>query len=297
MSYQTNTHGSLSKSAKAGVKVVNYKYAKSISEYRQLTKKEEFELSEQIQNGGKQRNEAINKLICHNTKLVITIAGAYTGMGLDMDDLISEGNIGLYEAAIRFDPSKGAKFSSYSSFWIKQKMRKALTTKSRNIRVPNSSLEKFNQVCDFINSYEEQNGFKPTQEEIAEGIGSTCKRVNSVVNAALGTTSLDAEVAREGGDGDELYSLIEDENMPAASEEALALEAKKLIHNAVYNGKLTDRERKIIEGRFGFNKTGNRMTLEKIGSSLKVTRERVRQIETVALCKIKSFLKSKNFKK
>mgnify|MGYP003118016030 CR=1 FL=1 len=297
MSYQVTSSNKLSKGLNAGTKLVSHTYTNSISEYSQLTKQEEIELSEQIQKGGKKKRAAINKLICHNTKLVIKIAGAYTGMGLDMDDLISEGNIGLYEAAIRFDPSKGAKFSSYSSFWIKQKIRKALTTKSRNIRVPNSSLEKFNQVCEFINSYEEQHGYKPTQEEIAEGIGSTCKRINSVVNAALGTTSLDAQIAQDEGSGEELYNLIEDENMPTPTEESLKEEGKRLIHKALNSGGLTNREKKIIEGRFGFNSSGKRMTLEKIGASLKVTRERVRQIETIALFKIKSFLKEENYNK
>ena len=130
----------------------------------------------------------------HNSKLVIKIAGAYANMGLDMDDLVSEGNIGLYEAACRFDPEKGAKFSSYSAFWVKQRIRKALTTKSRNIRVPNSSLEKFNEVIDYINKYEEEHGYKPSTEEIAKGIGSTNNRVTSVVNAALGTISFDSAV-------------------------------------------------------------------------------------------------------
>ena len=232
----------------------------------------------------------------HNTKLVVKIAGSYVGMGLDLDDLISEGNLGLYEAAIRFDPNKGAKFSSYSSFWIKQKMRKALTTKSRNIRVPNSSLEKFNQVVSFINSFEESNGVKPDISEIAKGIGSSCKRVHSVMNAALGTMSLDAEVSKEEG-ATELYTLIEDDNMEPPSEEALASERKSLIHKALNSGKLTDREKEIIESRFGFNPNGKRLTLEKIGASLKVTRERVRQIETVALFKIKNFLDRENYKK
>ena len=96
---------------------INTSYSDSIAEYSPLTAKEELELSRQIKKGGKKRREAIHKLMIHNTKLVIKIAGAYVNMGLDMDDLVSEGNIGLYEAAIRFDPTKGAKFSSYSSFF------------------------------------------------------------------------------------------------------------------------------------------------------------------------------------
>ncbi len=276
---------------------INTSYSDSIAEYSPLTTKEELELSRQIKKGGKKRREAIHKLMIHNTKLVIKIAGAYVNMGLDMDDLVSEGNIGLYEAAIRFDPTKGAKFSSYSSFWIKQKIRKALTTKSRNIRVPNSSLEKFNQVIDFINDYEEQNGCKPDVDEIARGIGSTRKRVTSVVNAALGTISFDSDIDPQGDDTDTLYHMVEDTTVNAPSEDCLTLESVLMVRKAMKKSKLTSREKKVVEGRFGFTKNGERLTLEKIGCQLKVTRERVRQIELVALFKIKNYLESKNYKK
>ncbi len=279
---------------------INSVYCESIADFNPLSREEEAQLSKRIKKGGKQRLPAIHKLMTHNTKLVVRIASAYVNMGMDLDDLVSEGNLGLYEAAIRFDPDKGAKFSSYSSYWIKQKIKKALTTKSRNIRVPNSSLEKFNEVVDFINEYEEKNGVKPSTKEIADGIGSTCKRVTSVVNAALGTISLDADCGNDSGqkdDSTELYNLIEDENVPSPILECLGLESRILVRKALTKGNLTKRERKVIEKRFGFSGSGKRQTLENIGVQLKVTRERVRQIESVALFKIKNFLESSSYKK
>lgn len=284
MSYQSKNH-------------LNTIYSESIAEYFPLSAEQELQLSKDVKKGGKKKRAAVHKLMLHNSKLVVKIAGAYVNMGLDMDDLVSEGNIGLYEAACRFDPEKGAKFSSYSSFWIKQRIRKALTTKSRNIRVPNSSLEKFNEVIAFINKYEEQNGTKPSVEEIAKGIGSTCNRVNSVVNAALGTLSFDSEVDRDGENDETLYQMVEDTSVKPPSEDCLKLESCVMIRKALKKGKLTAREKKVIENRFGFTPTGERQTLEKIGLKLKVTRERVRQIELVALFKIKNFLESNNYKK
>ena len=284
MSYQSKNH-------------LNTTYSESIAEYFPLSAEQELQLSKDVKKGGKKKRAAVHKLMLHNSKLVVKIAGAYVNMGLDMDDLVSEGNIGLYEAACRFDPEKGAKFSSYSSFWIKQRIRKALTTKSRNIRVPNSSLEKFNEVIAFINKYEEQNGTKPSIEEIAKGIGSTCNRVNSVVNAALGTLSFDSEVDRDGDNEETLYQMVEDTSVKPPSEDCLTLESCVMIRKALKKGKLTAREKKVIENRFGFTPTGERQTLEKIGVKLKVTRERVRQIELVALFKIKNFLESNNYKK
>jgi len=280
---------------------VNNTYSESIAKYDPLTAEEELQLSKDVKKGGKKKREAVHKLMLHNSKLVIKIAGAYGNMGLDMDDLVSEGNIGLYEAACRFDPEKGAKFSSYSAFWIKQRIRKALTTKSRNIRVPNSSLEKFNEVIDFINKYEEEHGHKPSTDEIARGIGSTNNRVTSVVNAALGTLSFDSAVDSDSEGSKEntpnLYHMLEDKTVQPPNEDCLKLEAKKIVNTALKKGKLTTRERQVVKGRFGFTKNGERQTLEKLGLKLKITRERVRQIELIAMFKIKNWLESQNYKK
>lgn len=278
----------------------NTTYTESISQYNPLTAEEELKLSKDVKKGGKKKKEAVHKLMLHNSKLVIKIAGAYAGMGLDMDDLVSEGNIGLYDAARRFDPTKGAKFSSYASFWIKQKIKKALTTKSRNIRVPNSSLEKFNQVIAYINEYEEENGYKPSTEEIAKGIGSSTNRVTSVVNAALGTISFDSDLSNESESEENsptLYNMIEDKTVKPPSEDCLNLEAKNIVNKAIKKGKLTARERQVLKGRFGFTNNGERQTLEKLGCKLKITRERVRQIESVAMFKIKCWLELNNYKK
>ena len=213
MSYQSNLYA-------------NPIYTNQIAGLAPLTREEERECSEDIKKGGRRKRDAINKLVKHNVKLVIVIAKAYANMGLEMDDLVSEGNIGLYEAAVRFDADKGAKFSSYSSWWVKMKMRKALTNKSRNVRVPNSSLEKFNEVISFINKHEEKHGVKPNLEQIAKALKSNTKRIQSVINAALGTLSLDAQADPEDVDSVTCYTLIKDESIEEPTETLLEKEKK-----------------------------------------------------------------------
>jgi len=282
MSYQSNLY-------------TNSIYTRQIADCNPLSKKEEKFLSDEIKKGGKRKKQAIQKLVSHNVKLVVTIAKSYANMGLEMDDLVSEGNLGLYDAATRFDADKGAKFSSYSSWWIKMKMRKALTNKSRNVRVPNSSLEKFNQVISFINKHEEEHGSKPSVDEIAKALNSNTKRIQSVVNAAMGTLSFDAQIDPDDPDSVSCYTLIKDTTVEEPSDSLLKKEKKDIVVKAIEEGNLTDREVKIIKGRFGFN--GKRVTLEKMGEQLKITRERVRQIEAVALFKVKNYLESEDYKK
>tara|TARA_Y100001963_G_scaffold156179_1_gene249124 strand:- start:5938 stop:6783 length:846 start_codon:yes stop_codon:yes gene_type:complete len=267
-------------------------YCDEISSYDLLSKEEEKLLSDDIKKGGKRKSLAKQKLINHNLRLVVKIAGHYQGMGLDLEDLVSEGNLGIIEAAKRFDFDKGAKFSSYSSFWIKQYIRKALSNKSRTIRVPSSAIERFNEVLKYKRAYEEKNGVEPSLPQIAKRFNTSKARVEAIFDAVLGTISLDSPMNGESHQGrsKKIYEVIPDEPSISPDNMALAMESARLVERALIKSDLTDREKFIVESRFGL-KGKDRQTLEGIGLQLKITRERVRQIEEVALWKIKNFFK------
>ena len=267
-------------------------YCKDIANLNPLPKEEEVRLSNDIKKGGKKKIAAMHKLVQHNLKLVVKIASGYTGMGLELEDLISEGNIGAWEAAKRYDHEKGAKFSSYSSWWIKQKMRKALSNQSRNIRVPDSAIDRFNQIVKFSKEFEEKNRREPSRDEISEKFNMTKARVEAVFEAVLGTISLDAEI--KDSEKKKIHELVEDRAVTTPAFNADENERGRVLRAALERGNLTDREKFIIHQRFGF--VDERETLEAVGVKLKITRERVRQIEEVALWKIKNFLQKIDYK-
>jgi len=267
-------------------------YCRDIASLNPLSKEEEVQLSKDIKKGGKKKIAAMNKLVRHNLKLVVKIAGSYTGMGLELEDLISEGNTGAWEAAKRYDHEKGAKFSSYSSWWIKQKMRKALSNQSRNIRVPDSAIDRFNQIAKFSKEYEEKHHRGPSREEIADQFNMTKARVEAVLEAVLGTISLDAEM--KDSESKKIHELVEDRAVKTPAFYADINEQGRVIRAALERGDLSDREKFIICRRFGF--TDERETLEAVGVKLKITRERVRQVEEIALWKLKNFLQKINYK-
>jgi len=265
-------------------------YCEEIASYDLLTKKEEKELSDDIKKGGRKKSLAKQKLIKHNLRLVVKIATHYQGMGLDLEDLVSEGNLGIIEAAKRFDFDKGAKFSSYSSFWIKQHIRKALSNKSRTIRVPTSAIERFNDVLKYKRKYEHKYGEEPSPAQIAKRFKTSQVRIEAIFDAVLGTISLDSPI---GGDEDaanqkKIYEVVPSDPFTTPDNEAQTMEEARLVEKALMKSDLTNRERFIVESRFGL-KGKDRQTLEKIGKQLKITRERVRQIEELALWKIKNF--------
>ena len=265
-------------------------YCEEIASYDLLTKKEEKELSDDIKKGGRKKSLAKQKLIKHNLRLVVKIATHYQGMGLDLEDLVSEGNLGIIEAAKRFDFDKGAKFSSYSSFWFKQHIRKALSNKSRTIRVPTSAIERFNDVLKYKRKYEHKYGEEPSPAQIAKRFKTSQVRIEAIFDAVLGTISLDSPI---GGDEDaanqkKIYEVVPSDPFTTPDNEAQTMEEARLVEKALMKSDLTNRERFIVESRFGL-KGKDRQTLEKIGKQLKITRERVRQIEELALWKIKNF--------
>lgn len=257
-------------------------YMQDIGEIPLISKDEEIELAARIKRGDEQARQ---KLIKSNLRLVVKIAHDFKGLGLPLLDLISEGNIGLMRAAEKFDPAKGAKFSSYSAWWIKQSMRRALSQKSRTIRVPVASAGKITKIRTARVQLTESLGRAPTDTEIAEHLDLTRRTVQGLKLADLKTFSLHDPIQKgEEGNFEDIIpdtgaatpdSIIED------SESIQSL--RRLIH------RLDQRERTILVMRYGLD--GNRpKTLEEVSKIIGRTRERVRQIQMQALKKLRTLI-------
>jgi len=260
------------------------RFCEDAGKFELLSKEEEKVLAKEIKRGGKKAKEAMEKLAVSNLRLVVTIAKSYTGMGLDIEDLISEGNIGLLEAAKRFRADKGAKFSTYAALWIKQSMRRALTNKGRTIRVPTSAIDKYREMKAFVSSFLEENNRAPSLQEISEKVNTPVSRVSDIFAAVEGLRSLDACAGVD--DKREVHELMFSSTRHIPDAATVKNEESNLLRVAMRRV-LDERERFIIERRFGLD-DDRRETLENIGKKLKITRERVRQIQEVALFKIKN---------
>jgi len=254
-----------------------------------LTKEEEEGLAKLIKRGGKKGEEAKKTLASHNIGLVVKIAQEYGGMGLDVEDLINEGCIGLIKAAKKFDPSKGAKFSYYSSFWIKQSIRRALSNKGRLIRIPVGALDKYFKISSFIKDYKNEHDSDPSYFLIAKKFKLSVGRVAEIISASESIISLDSNLSEEPDSGD-FSEIIEDKSSPDPSLSLLSSENIQIVEDLIND--LSEREQFIVRRRFGLNGL-DKQTLEKIGIALQITRERVRQIESVALEKLKALAKKK----
>jgi len=262
-------------------------YMNEIGKTPLLTPAEEVKLAERIRNGDE---AARTHMIKANLRLVVRIAGDYTGYGLSLPDLISEGNIGLMKAVEKFDPHKGAKLSTYGSWWIKQSIKRALSNQSKTIRLPIHMIEKIARMRKISGSLSEVLGREPTEEELAEELGLSIRKVALMKQYALSTTSLDSPVGNN-EDGALYQDIIGDERA-VNPHDALA---EKNIYG--YFDELIDvldeREQKIIDARFGLNGT-NPMTLEEIGRDFGLTRERIRQLQNVALEKMRKAIRRKD---
>jgi len=224
-------------------------------------------------------------MIKANLRLVVKIARDYEGIGLPLLDLINEGNIGLMKAVERFDPAKGGKLSTYSSWWIKQSIKRALANQSKTIRLPVHMVDKISKMRRAAMRLQEMFGREPTDQELAEELGTTAARVADMRMAAVRPTSLDAPIA--GDETNSFAEIVEDESADTPYEQLEEKTLTRMLQEMVKA--LSGREAAILRERFGLD-GGPQKTLEEVGATLGVTRERVRQLQNVALGKLRHML-------
>ena len=254
-------------------------YLRDASKVPLLTPEEEVELAKRIEQGDQRAKE---KMALANLKLVVSIAKRYTGYGLPLLDLIQEGNIGLMRAVERFDHTKGYKFSTYATWWIRQAIVRALATQSRLIRLPENILELIQQINRIEEEYLSEHGRLPSEEELAERLKITPERVREVKELAFtSVTSLETPVGE--GEEETLGDFISDELAPSPAAEA----AQDLLNDELerFLKDLPERERRILELRYGL-RDGKPRTLKEIGELLGISRERVRQIAEESLSQL-----------
>ena len=254
-------------------------YLKEIGQVRLLSAEEEVELAKRVSEGDQ---EAKNKLTEANLRLVVSIAKKYSGRGLHILDLIQEGNTGLIRAVDKFDWTKGNKFSTYATWWIRQAITRAIADQARTIRVPVHMVEVINKATRCNRKLVQELGREPTVEEIAAELGLPVEKIIEANRTAADTLSLDTPVGDE--EDTSIGSFVEDERTPGpadATSNALLAEALKEILDT-----LTEREADVLRMRFGMY-DGRTHTLEEVGQIFGVTRERIRQIENKAIRKLR----------
>jgi RNA polymerase primary sigma factor len=255
-------------------------YLHEIGRIPLLNAQEEVILAKKIEKGDQEARELLTTA---NLRLVVSIAKKYAKRGLDLLDLIQEGNIGLMRAVEKFEYRKGFKFSTYATWWIRQAITRAIADQARTIRVPVHMIETINKLSKISSQLAAKLGRRPKIREIAEAMEMDVDKVNEIVRIAQRPASLEAPIGEE--KDSKLGDIIPDEYSASPSEIATWASLKKQI-TEILNG-LTDRERKVLELRFGL-KDGVSRTLEEVGHEFKVTRERIRQIEAKALKRLKS---------
>lgn len=264
-------------------------YLREIGKIPLLTPEEESELSKKATAGDR---KAKDRMAEANMRLVVSIAKRYSGRGLDLLDLIQEGNTGLLRAVDKFDPEKGFKFSTYATWWIRQAITRAIADQARTIRIPVHMVETINKLMRTQRRLTQELNREPTNEELAKEMDMEVEKIEHIMKIKQDITSLDAGIGRDDNDGEEstLGDFIEDEDTASPEESASSQLLKEQVREIL--GSLSDRERKILEMRFGLNGTKSH-TLEEVGLEFAVTRERIRQIEAKALLKLRKHKDSK----
>ena len=260
-------------------------YLKEIGHVPLLTAEEEVELAQRMEAGDE---EARHRLEEANLRLVVSIAKRYVGRGMLFLDLIQEGNLGLLKAVEKFDYSKGYKFSTYATWWIRQAITRAIADQARTIRIPVHMVETINKLVRISRQLLQELGRDPRPEEIAKEMGISVVRVHEIMKIAQEPVSLETPIGEE--EDSHLGDFIEDEAAPAPAEAASFMLLREQLEEVLET--LTDREKNVLRLRFGLE-DGRSRTLEEVGQSFGVTRERIRQIEAKALRKLRHPSRSK----
>ena len=263
-------------------------YLKDIGKISLLTPERERYLAEQIALGSK---AAKDELIEANLRLVVSIAKRHVGKGMYFLDLIQEGNLGLIKAVEKFDYSKGYKFSTYATWWIRQAITRAIADQARTIRIPVHMVETIHKVSRTARQLLQEFGREPTTDEIAERLGITPEKVREIMKIAQDPVSLETPIGEE--EDSHLGDFVEDNESPAPSDSASYSLLREQLCNILRT--LTPREEQVIKLRFGLE-DGRPRTLEEVGKQFQITRERIRQIEAKALRKLRHPSRSKTLK-
>ncbi|MDF2537336.1 MAG: polymerase, sigma 70 subunit, RpoD family [Herbinix sp.] len=263
-------------------------YLKEIGNYPLLSMAEEVVLAKRIENG----EEAARQLLAEsNLRLVVSIAKRYVGRGLSFLDLIQEGNLGLIKAVEKFDYTKGYKFSTYATWWIRQAITRSIADQSRTIRIPVHMSEVINKTYRISRNLLQDLGREPTEQELAEALNIPIEKVREILKVSADPISLDTPIGEE--DDSHLGDFIRDDTVMGPEEAASYSILKDQITRLLET--LTDREQRVLSLRFGL-KDGRSRTLEEVGKEFNVTRERIRQIEAKALRKLRHPSRSKMLK-
>lgn len=263
-------------------------YLKEIGRVPLLTAEEEVELAKRIEQGDQ---EAARKLAEANLRLVVSIAKRYVGRGMQLLDLIQEGNLGLIKAVEKFDYRKGFKFSTYATWWIRQAITRSIADQARTIRIPVHMVETINKLTRVSRNLLQELGRAPTPEEIAEEMDMPPERVREIMKIAQEPVSLETPIGEE--EDSHLGDFIEDQEATAPAEAAAFTMLQEQLEEVLES--LTPREQQVLKLRFGLE-DGRGRTLEEVGQVFGVTRERIRQIEAKALRKLRHPSRSKKLK-
>lgn len=263
-------------------------YLKEIGRVPLLSAEEEIELAQRMTQGDSYAKKRLSEA---NLRLVVSIAKKYVGRGMQFLDLIQEGNLGLIKAVEKFDYTKGFKFSTYATWWIRQAITRAIADQARTIRIPVHMVETITKVKKISSQLLHENGHDPTADEIAEKLEMPVDRVREIMRIAQDPVSLETPIGEE--EDSHLGDFIPDDDAPAPAESASLILLKEQLNDVLST--LTDREAKVLKLRFGLE-DGRSRTLEEVGKEFDVTRERIRQIEAKALRKLRHPSRSKKVK-